>query len=607
MAKLGASDLHAMDADYHTNCLVSLYNRARRKRKEETNTHFRMSCETTALAELVSYIEESQVNEEVAPVFKLSSLCKLYSSRLQQLGVEQETKINSTRMKEKLLKYIPELESYHEGRDVFLAFGKDIGGALKKACFYDQEADAIQLVRASHIIRKAIFEHSTIFAGSFDEGCQTQSVPQELQFLMQLILEGPKVSPQSNAQDDCTQAALTVSQMIVFNAKSTRAKSDGMYHTAKREPPLPLYLGFLLHAQTCKRNLIDRFYKLGLCASYDRILQLTTEMANSLCSLFLSQDLVCPPKLQPSLFTTGGVDNIDHNTSSTWTNESFHGTAMSVVQHPIDKVNHVSIPLPENKAGNKKSILPLPSSYTDIQPVTSISMKDLSIPTAGENINLQALPLKIHDTARDNWLTKVETMNKSEDISGDENLTWAAFHASQQVAISKQPCLITLLPLFTENAHSVAMILHAMNSIKAITAHLNPVQVSVLTMDQPLFALGKQIQWKFKDALGEDKYVLLMGALHIEMAVLRMIGIWLQESGWLSALVQADIVTSGRAEGIEHGSHVARARYLHQVFAICLHILQKEAYTTCQEDTTNLISFEHWKQIQCEKHPQFKY
>ena len=43
-------------------------------------------------------------------------------------------------------------------------------------------------------------------------------------------------------------------------------------------------------------------------------------------------------------------------------------------------------------------------------------------------------------------------------------------------------------------------------------------------MDQPLFALAKQIQWEFPDLYGEDKYVVMMGGLHIEMAALKSLG-----------------------------------------------------------------------------------
>jgi len=70
----------------------------------------------------------------------------------------------------------------------------------------------------------------------------------------------------------------------------------------------------------------------------------------------------------------------------------------------------------------------------------------------------------------------------------------------------------------------------------------------VIAFDQPLFALAKQIQWKGPDRYGE--IVIHFGGLHIEMASLRTLGDWLQGSGWVEALVQADIIKTGTADSL---------------------------------------------------------
>lgn len=95
-----------------------------------------------------------------------------------------------------------------------------------------------------------------------------------------------------------------------------------------------MYIGLMLHAQTRKRELVDRLSHLGLSISYDRILRLTAQMGSSVCEQFNREQVVCPPKLCGNVFTTAAVDNIDHNTSSTTSKESFHGTGISLFQHP---------------------------------------------------------------------------------------------------------------------------------------------------------------------------------------------------------------------------------------------------------------------------------
>ena len=90
----------------------------------------------------------------------------------------------------------------------------------------------------------------------------------------------------------------------------------------------------MLHAHTRKKELVDRLSHLGICISYDRVLCLSAEVGSSVCEQFHMEQVVCPPKLRGSVFTSAAVDNIDHNPSSTTSRESCHGTGISLFQHP---------------------------------------------------------------------------------------------------------------------------------------------------------------------------------------------------------------------------------------------------------------------------------
>ena len=41
-----------------------------------------------------------------------------------------------------------------------------------------------------------------------------------------------------------------------------------------------------------------------------------------------------------------------------------------------------------------------------------------------------------------------------------------------------------------------------MDIIREVTHHVNPGQIPVLTVDQPLYAIAKRIQWKWPDEWG---------------------------------------------------------------------------------------------------------
>jgi len=91
------------------------------------------------------------------------------------------------------------------------------------------------------------------------------------------------------------------------------------------EMPVPLYIAMKIHAVTCN---------ISICVSYDHFLRLTSDISSALSEQFNNDGVVSPPKLRSSLFTTAAVDNIDCNPSSTTLKDSFHGTGISIIQHP---------------------------------------------------------------------------------------------------------------------------------------------------------------------------------------------------------------------------------------------------------------------------------
>ncbi len=97
-----------------------------------------------------------------------------------------------------------------------------------------------------------------------------------------------------------------------------------------REPPLPLYIGLKIHTETRSKKIITHLHDLGLSVSYDRVLQLESQLATVICENCQDKGVVVPAQLQHGLFTVGALDNLDHNPSSTTAKGSFHGTAVSV-------------------------------------------------------------------------------------------------------------------------------------------------------------------------------------------------------------------------------------------------------------------------------------
>jgi len=422
-AKLSTTDMMALEAKYHTKCLVSLYNCAR-KAKEEEHTD---QMEAIAFAELVMYIEE-QIDEEKASVFKLSDL---YSSiqvyiTTEQLGIKTNERVHVTRLKQHLLAQFNDMRAQKKGRDVLMAFEEDIGPALAKACELDSDSDAIHLARVAKVVRNQMFGKAEPFLNFL------RVVKKNLLLLalVNMILEVPNIKDQC---ENTNPTAVSIAQLLKFKHRRMQdiSQSVSVRHNAAQETPLPTYIGLMLHAHTRKKELVYRFYHLDMSISHDRVLSLSATMGSIVCKQFHREQIVCPPRLHGSVFTTAAVDSIDHNPSSTTSKESFHGTDISLLQHPTfdgEGRDRSIVLVGESHDISCKSVDHLPHFYTDVPPVTE-TVKNLTISAT----IIASLDRESYDqqTKQYAWLNNTkEVLLSSKTDFPVMNASWAAYHAS---------------------------------------------------------------------------------------------------------------------------------------------------------------------------------
>lgn len=288
LTKLAGGDMVAIDAQYHTKCLAKLYKSAQQLKKDTPGSVRESSLYGIAFAELISHIETFRDSTEMSPVFSMTELRSLYSRRLEKLGIKSP-QIHTTRLKNRILAAVPDLRAHSQGRDVLLAFDKDIGAALKQVCNQDFDSEALILAKAAKIVRRDIFGLKQTFIGRFPTGCQEASVTASLTALISMILDGPGIEDESTVEQCHSCATQTLSQLIVYNTvKSRRNKSTStaaQRHNRDRETPVPIYLALKIHGETRKRGLVDAMHAMGLCISYDRMLTISTDIANQVCDV----------------------------------------------------------------------------------------------------------------------------------------------------------------------------------------------------------------------------------------------------------------------------------------------------------------------------------
>ena len=138
LAKLAHGGLICNEAQYHPACLLSVYHKASRMQKADSESHcevegpLSVNAESFALADIIAYMEEVRANECTPSVFKLSKLIELYMEQLKLHGVTVANRTHPTRFKERLLEHCPDLTEVSHGRDVLLTFSENLGIALTK-------------------------------------------------------------------------------------------------------------------------------------------------------------------------------------------------------------------------------------------------------------------------------------------------------------------------------------------------------------------------------------------------------------------------------------------------------------------------------------------
>ena len=335
-------------------------------------------------------------------------------------------------------------------------------------------------------------------------------------------------------------------------------------------------MGLMLHVKTRQKAFIDRLASYGLCINYERTQEISNKLSAAVCAQFDQDGVVCPSQLRSGLFTVGALDNIDHNMTSRNAMDAFHGTAISLMQFPSsDKPGSIRNPLKIQLDGFVKDQLQLPLEYSEVPPVHALQSAYFAPKMTEGSLKADATLMEQSRSNQNEWLVKVaQTLENNIELVDREFISWAAYHASKESIKQRSPSLIALMPLFVEQAHTPAMIAHGMSVVRKAIQHLNPGQIPIVTMDQPLYSIAKQIQWSWPDEFGEKKFVVVLGALHIEMNLINLLGDLLDGSGWTRLISLAEVTTSGRADSVLKGSHVTRSRYVHQVTASTLYILQ---------------------------------
>jgi len=112
-------------------------------------------------------------------------------------------------------------------------------------------------------------------------------VSTSLKILVNLLFDGGNIMDQDSND---SQICLTISQLVLFNCKklfnAKKESSSKQWHSLSYEPPMPLYFGLNIHTKTRSKKLVTELHELGLCVSYNRVLQIENRLTLGVCEYF---------------------------------------------------------------------------------------------------------------------------------------------------------------------------------------------------------------------------------------------------------------------------------------------------------------------------------
>ena len=161
------------------------------------------------------------------------------------------------------------------------------------------ESEGSTIFKAAKIIRKYIFQTDEVFDGDFSEERQLKAVPSYLILLLGLILQG---SEDLNISDTTASVALKLCQLVRFNAVKKKRAGMNCRDSKKNEPPRPVLIGLAVHSETREKKITEKLYSNGLCISYDRVIEIESNITKDLCQKYKHAEIVCPPSLYSGLF-----------------------------------------------------------------------------------------------------------------------------------------------------------------------------------------------------------------------------------------------------------------------------------------------------------------
>ena len=303
-------DLRAREILYHGKCLNRFQNRYNALKVRDEGVSKVRFKRAVVLERAIAFLRETAYKRSDNPV-EVRLVLEAYNSYLKEEGFTDNFN-HITRFAELVLSHTKEFEIHKNEHNVNVFILKDY--YVKSTASFSSFDVSMKFLNDMRKIvtplRKAVDDVSLEFNKNFD---QANSLPNELISLVGSLVENnPSASNPS-------QSILTIAGLIAYNYKKRTHKPEetqqnvASHQLAARETPIASYVSLKLYSCIRSKNILQKLHFVGICSSYNRVIQILSDWASLYFYTLLKTYKVIPLKLQERVFTVFTKDNVDKN------------------------------------------------------------------------------------------------------------------------------------------------------------------------------------------------------------------------------------------------------------------------------------------------------
>ena len=552
------------DIYYHSACMLSYLRKYERLLADEGSKHSPINEKIEVFNKLIA---EMKPGLNTGEGFALSDIRDQANTKL-----EGEIPFSNREVKILLLN--------HFGDNINITISQNVrksAMAFLKTCNIDDMADKIRLTdpinECATILRNSLMD---VNFGLQDKFCDASDLEDSWNNIdiPQPLLKFLSVMYNFNEHEFCTAKPSIIGEEDQDPTKHGISKSKEkqmlaiyqiMYfvlHSGQKRTPLHIMNGQAIH-ETCKsKTLISSFNHCGLCVSYDEILRYHTNMANFVVEKS-DEFTPLPSQFDRKMFTTGALDNFDHEELTLSGIGGSHDTVCVLFQDKPTSTSHKPNMSDTSVIhGSKvfKRELPCqtlkeyfkPSRKSDLPPNYIVE----------DNLFMMERDKKEEVSKKDLvWslarldLSNIDTGIVEAICSSQTMPTWSAFNSliSEDDIPEK---IVGFLPVIPHPVTDYKTVYSALKNFQSILSQLEQDHMPV-TCDEGVYHIAREIILDHPEEF--KNLVLCMGSFHMMKIVLACFGKYLNGSGARQIWTETGIFGVNVFESVIAGTNYVRS------------------------------------------------